>query len=49
MHKIRFAIGKRYALYQLEGAVEFDEGYFEKATSEKINSKEDVIERYRNG
>ena len=39
MHKIRSAIGKRYALYQLERVVEFDEGYFEKATSEKIKLK----------
>ena len=29
MHKIRHAMGKRDALYQLDGAVEFDEGYFE--------------------
>lgn len=39
MHKIRRAMGKRDALYQLEGAVEFDEGYFEKATSEKVKLK----------
>lgn len=39
MHKIRSAMGKRDALYQLEGSVEFDEGYFEKATSEKIKLK----------
>jgi hypothetical protein len=39
MHKIRSAMGKRDALYQLEGAVEFDEGYFEKATSEKVKLK----------
>lgn len=39
MHKIRSAMGKRDALYQLEGAIEFDEGYFEKATSEKVNLK----------
>lgn len=39
MHKIRAAMGKRDALYQLEGAVEFDEGYFEKATSEKVKLK----------
>jgi hypothetical protein len=29
MHKIRQAMGKRDALYQLDGAVEFDGGYFE--------------------
>jgi hypothetical protein len=39
MHKIREAMGKRDALYQLEGAIEFDEGYFEKATSEKVKLK----------
>jgi len=39
MHKIRSAMGKRDALYQLEGAIEFDEGYFEKATSKKIKIK----------
>jgi hypothetical protein len=39
MHKIRSAMGKRYALYQLEGAIEFDEGYFEKATSGKVKLK----------
>jgi len=39
MHKIRSAMGKRDALYQLEGAIEFDEGYFEKATSEKVKLK----------
>ena len=39
MHKIRSAMGKRDALYQLEGAVEFDEGYFEKATSQKVKLK----------
>ena len=32
-------MGKRDALYQLEGAVKFDEGYFEKATSEKVKLK----------
>jgi hypothetical protein len=32
-------MGKRDALYQLDGAVEFDEGYFEKATSEKVKLK----------
>lgn len=39
MHKIRSAMGKRDALYELEGAIEFDEGYFEKATSEKVKLK----------
>lgn len=39
MHKIRSAMGKRDALYQLEGTVEFDEGYFEKATSQKVKLK----------
>jgi len=39
MHKLRVVMGKRDALYRLEGAVEFDEGYFEKATSEKIKLK----------
>lgn len=39
MHKIRSAMGKRDALYQLEGAIEFDEGYFERATSEKVKLK----------
>ena len=39
MHKIRSAMGKRDALYQIGGAVEFDEGYFEKVTSEKIKLK----------
>lgn len=39
MHKIRSAMGKRDALYQLEGAIEFDEGYFEKATSQKVKLK----------
>ena len=39
MHKIRSAMGKRDALYQLDGAVEFDEGYFGKATSEKVKLK----------
>lgn len=39
MHKIGSAMGKRNALYQLKGAVEFDEGYFEKATSQKVKLK----------
>lgn len=32
MHRIRGAMGKRDGLYQLEGHVEFDQGYFEVAT-----------------
>ncbi len=32
-------MGKRDALYQLEGSIEFDEGYFEKATSKKVKLK----------
>ncbi len=39
MHKIRSAMGKRDALYQLEGAIEFDEGYFEKAICAKVKLK----------
>lgn len=39
MHKIREGMGKRDALYQFEGAIAFEEGYFEKATSEKVKSK----------
>lgn len=39
MHKIRGAMGKRDALYGLEGMIEFDEGYFEKATSKKERNK----------
>lgn len=35
MHRIRKAMGKRDALYKLEGMVEFDEGYFSIETSEK--------------
>ena len=35
MHRIRSAMGKRNNLYGLEGMVEFDEGYFEKATKEE--------------
>lgn len=35
MHKIRGAMGKRDDLYGLEGMIEFDEGYFEKATDEQ--------------
>ena len=39
MHKIRSAMGKRDNLYTLKDMIEFDEGYFEKATSEKIKLK----------
>ena len=39
MHKIRDAMGKRDNLYSLKDMVEFDEGYFEKATSEKVKLK----------
>lgn len=39
MHRIRTAMGNRDALYNLEGMIEFDEGYFEKATSEKVKLK----------
>ncbi len=39
MHKIRAAMGKRDALYQLKGEVEFDEGYFEKATPKEVKLK----------
>lgn len=39
MHKIRDAMGKRDGLYQLEDEIEFDEGYFEKATSQKVKLK----------
>lgn len=39
MHKIREAMGKRDALYQLKGMIEFDEGYFEKATSKYVKLK----------
>ena len=35
MHRIREAMGKRDSLYNLEGMVEFDEGYFSTETSEK--------------
>jgi hypothetical protein len=35
MHRIRVAMGKRDNLYQLEGMVEFDEGYFTTETNEK--------------
>ena len=39
MHRIREAMGKRDALYLLEGEIEFDEGYFEKATSKHVRLK----------
>ena len=39
MHKIRAGMGKRDSLYQLNGSVEFDEGYFEQATGEGIKLK----------
>jgi len=35
MHRIREAMGKRDDLYGLDGMIEFDEGYFEKATKER--------------
>jgi len=34
MHRIREAMGKRDDLYGLDGMIEFDEGYFEKATKQ---------------
>ena len=46
-----FSFGEaRYALiYKLEGAIEFDEGYLEKATSSKVKLKRaanvDVLKR----
>jgi transposase-like protein len=39
MHRIREAMGKRDDLYHLQGEVEFDEGYFEKATSKHVKLK----------
>ena len=39
MHRIREAMGKRDTLYMLQGEVEFDEGYFEKATSKHVKLK----------
>ena len=39
MHKIRTSMGSRDALYKLEGSVEFDEGYFEKAIPERVQLK----------
>lgn len=35
MHRIREAMSKRDSRYQLEGMIEFDEGYFHTETSEK--------------
>ena len=35
MHKLRKAMGQRDSRYNLTGMLEFDEGYFEKATSDK--------------
>ena len=32
-------MGKLDALYHLEGEIEFNQGYFEKATSEKVKLK----------
>lgn len=37
MHRIREAMGKRDDLYGLSGMIEFDEGYFEKATKQSDN------------
>jgi ISXO2 transposase-like protein len=39
MHRIRNAMGNRDNLYTLEGMIEFDEAYFEKATPEGIKLK----------
>ena len=39
MHKIRDGMGKRDSLYQLNGSVEFDEGYFQQATPEGLKLK----------
>ena len=39
MHRIRNAMGNRDASYTLEGMIEFDEAYFEKATPEGIKLK----------
>lgn len=39
MHRIRNAMGNRDALYMLEGTVEFDEGYFTKASPDGIKLK----------
>jgi len=39
MHTIRTSMGLRDDLYKLEGMIEFDEGYFEKATPESTKLK----------
>lgn len=39
MHRLRGVMGKRDALYQLADMVEFDEGYFEKATPNSVKAK----------
>lgn len=39
MHRIRSAMGNRDALYTLTGTVEFDEGYFAKASPDGIKLK----------
>jgi len=39
MHKIRIAMGARDALYNLEGMIEFDEGYFAKTIPSKTKLK----------
>jgi hypothetical protein len=39
MHRIRKIMGDRDAMYKLSDMIEFDEGYFEKATSEKTKSE----------
>jgi hypothetical protein len=39
MHRIRSAMGNRDERYQLEGMIELDEGYFEKATPDGIKLK----------
>lgn len=39
MHRIRDAMGKRDDLYNLKDMVEFDEGFFEKATSKRTQLK----------
>lgn len=36
MHKIRSVMGKRDDMYMLQGMVEYDEAYVEKATSEEL-------------
>lgn len=39
MKKLRTAMGQRDALYNLEGMIEFDEGYFETSTSRQTKEK----------